>query len=51
VVLNFFIQLFEVFCFSSNRLVMALNLGKPKEINQCLAPMNPNVVIQVVSKR
>ncbi len=29
---------------------MALNLGKPKEVNRCLAPMNPNVAIQVISK-
>ncbi len=50
-VLNFFSLFFESFCFSSNRLVMALNLGKPKEVNRCLAPMNPNVVVQVVSKR
>lgn len=30
---------------------MPLNLGKPKEVNRCLAPMNPNVAIQVISKR
>jgi hypothetical protein len=29
---------------------MALNLGKPKEVNWCLALVNPNVVTQVVSK-
>ncbi len=30
--------------------MMALNLGKPKEVSWCLALVNPNVAIQVVNK-
>jgi hypothetical protein len=30
---------------------MALNLGKPKEVSRCLAPVNPNVATQIVSKQ
>jgi hypothetical protein len=51
VVLNFSSLLFEASCFLSNCLVMALNLGKPKEVSRCLAPVNPNVATQIVSKQ
>jgi hypothetical protein len=30
---------------------MALDLGKSKEAKKCLVPLDPNVVVQIVSKR